>query len=338
MASMSLPLNAADYSRFEIFTGYSFLGADMSLSPGNNSYQQYYYDEAMFASIPFYHTLTNPSDMERYSGFDISGTYNINKWLGIDVGFQRQSGRQVISHAVQYLGYQNQGSKIMTISEVPVVLGDGGPIAPLKYESEYASESTTTAIGFGTADYTHDSILIGPRFSLRTKSRFTPYGHIQIGVSRIKSNDFQLKYSVNRDYREYDSSTNDLNSRVTNSSQGKLTGDHKNVGFVMSLGGGIDWKINKWMSLRLIQADYLMERYGRNYKYSDNYSADVSNYTYAIVSELVDYDTFGNPYYANYLKETKQTTVNNGTRKFSYSVPRQSMNHLKLSAGIVFRF
>jgi len=63
-------------------------------------------------------------------------------------------------------------------------------------------------------------LLFGPRYSVRTNSRFTPYFHALFGgVAPIGT-------------------------------------------FAMNFGGGVDYKVNKNISLRLIQADYVQFRNG----------------------------------------------------------------------------
>jgi hypothetical protein len=346
MVVLTLPLQAADVSKFEVYGGFSYLWADVNANPGVNSFQRYYFNESnlMFGdlinTVSLFHSLTNSPGNQPLPGFEISGTYNWKKWLGVEFGYQRHSGEQVIDQNIPYLDYENMGYFIITETATPVSATQGFPVLPTKTEFVIPANSTTSAAGFGTATLTRDTWLAGPKFSWRNKSKFTPFAHVQFGVSQFKRKDFKMKYSIDSEYHEYNvdsSGKNFLTQKQTFSLQGNLTGDFSNVGFAMSFGGGLDWQISKRLSVRLIQADYMPTRNGFNYKYTDGFTSDISDYAYEIVSILQGYSAEG-PIYADYNKETRERVIYTGTRAYGYSVPNQFLNNMKVSAGIVFHF
>ncbi|HVN78500.1 MAG TPA: hypothetical protein VMW38_05835 [Terriglobia bacterium] len=344
---LSLPLQAADFDKFEVYGGFSYLWNDVTANPGVGSFQPYYFNESnlFFGSLilflPLYHTLTNPSGFQGLHGFEVSGTYNFKKWLGVEVGYQRHSGEQVMDQNLQSLSYSNTGYFITTVTSVPVNPTQGGPVLPTTNEYDIPANSHTDATGFGTANLTRNTILIGPKFSWRSSSKFTPFAHVQFGVSQYKRNNLKMNYTVSSVYNEYSldaAGNSNLVEKQTWDLTGKLTkGEFSNLGFAMSVGGGVDWKITKRLSVRLIQADYMPTRHGFDYKYTDDFTSDISDYKYKIVQILQGISDQG-PVYADYVQETRQRVIYSGTRDFSYSVPHQFLHNIRLSAGVVFRF
>ena len=81
-----------------------------------------------------------------------------------------------------------------------------------------------------------------------------------------------------------------------------------------------------------------MTKNGFKYNYSDNYSSDITDSKYTVVSVFQGYNVYNQPIYADYNQVTTQEVIYSGTRSFSYSVPRQFLNNIKISAGIVFKF
>jgi hypothetical protein len=293
-----------------------------------------------------YHSLTTPSGFKGMPGFEISGAYNFKKWLGVEFGYQRHSGQQILNQTLQYLNYDNMGDFSTTITLKPVNPTQGGPQIPTTTTPfTLPANSHTEAVGFGTADLTRNTFLIGPKFTWRSNSRFTPFAHIQFGVSQYKRNNFKMNYSVNSEYSEFnvdDKGENFLVQKQIYVLKGALTkGEFSSLGFAMSVGGGVDWKMSKRLSIRLIQADYLPARHGFNYKYTDDFNSDISDTKYTTV-QIVTYGTGLcsdlNVTCADYVQETTDRVKYTGTRNFSYSVPHQFMHNIKLSAGIVFGF
>ena len=356
VAILSVPLQAEDFNKFEVYGGFSYLWNDVNANPGVNSFQQYYFNESnlyfgnIILFLPLYHSLTNPPRFQGLPGFEVSGTYNFNKWLGVEAGFQRHSGQQVLNQTLHYFDYNNTGLFSTTITQTPVDPNHGSPQLPTTNSYSNAANSTTDASGFGTADLSRNTFLVGPKFTLRSRSRFAPFAHIQFGVTQYKRNNFIMRYSINSLGEEYsvdDKGNKNLLEKVTYDLKGKLTdGKISNLGFAMSVGGGIDLNVNKRISIRLIQADYLPTRHRFNYKYRDDSTSDISDYTYTTVQVVqgpADPPGSGNCQNGNsqcydYTQETQNRVTYTGWRHFSYSVPSQFMNNLKLSAGIVIKF
>jgi len=78
------------------------------------------------------------------------------------------------------------------------------------------------------------SFLFGPRVSYRKHGTVTPFAHALFGATHIKV--------------------------TTNVAGAKLT--ESDTAFALALGGGIDVKLRPSVALRLIQADYLLTRFG----------------------------------------------------------------------------
>jgi hypothetical protein len=287
--------------------------------------------------LPLYHSLMNPSKFQHFPGFEVAGTYNLNKWLGIDVSYQHNSGKQIIDQTLQLFDYTNTGRFITTVSSTPTNVNQGFPITPNSSEFQNSANSKTKASGFGTGEVARNTFLVGPRLSYRKYDRITPFAHIQFGLSRFERKNFKMKYAFSSEYNEYDAAGTYLAARQTYDIAGTFEGNTKSTGFAMSFGGGLDLKINKRISLRLIQADYLATRNRFTYKYKDNFSSDISDYTYKIVSVFQNYSDSG-PVYADYNQETRQRVIYSGERNLQYSTPSQFMNNIKLTAGIVIRF
>jgi len=74
----------------------------------------------------------------------------------------------------------------------------------------------------------HDNVhnfLFGPTFSYRQSGSLVPFAHVLIGASRFSQE-----------------------------------GIGSDTGFAMAVGGGVDWKLRSNISLRVIQADYVLAR------------------------------------------------------------------------------
>jgi opacity protein-like surface antigen len=77
--------------------------------------------------------------------------------------------------------------------------------------------------------------LFGPRFSYRSRrlGRFTPYGEMLFGAATLRFSSSQLG----------------------------LTNVISNTSFATALGGGVDARINRRVTVRLFEADYLLTRF-----------------------------------------------------------------------------
>jgi opacity protein-like surface antigen len=93
--------------------------------------------------------------------------------------------------------------------------------------TQVASGLTTT-----TVDQDNYFYLFGPKFTFRGNERFTPFAHVLLGAV-----------------------TQDVNSQVVT---GVATTN--NTQFAMALGGGLDVSVTERISLRAIQADYVLTR------------------------------------------------------------------------------
>ena len=82
------------------------------------------------------------------------------------------------------------------------------------------------------------SILAGPRFSYREHEKVTPFAHALFGASRL-AGDATIRFGP----ATVDSSFSD-------------------IGFALAIGGGVDVRLSESVGLRLIQADYVMTRFG----------------------------------------------------------------------------
>jgi hypothetical protein len=82
------------------------------------------------------------------------------------------------------------------------------------------------------------TVLIGPRFSYRRHKQLTPFGHVLIGLSRMRE-------ESETEFGDFGSSSFSASSTA----------------FAAAIGGGLDVSINRRFALRLAQADYLITRF-----------------------------------------------------------------------------
>jgi len=83
------------------------------------------------------------------------------------------------------------------------------------------------------ADVNFFSFLFGPRFSYRRHARVTPFGHLLIGG---------------------------VSTTLGTGPPGAFVGGRAG-GFAMTLGGGVDAKVNERLAFRLIQGEYFLTRF-----------------------------------------------------------------------------
>jgi opacity protein-like surface antigen len=102
----------------------------------------------------------------------------------------------------------------------------------------------TDAFGVGVSDYNY---LFGPTVAYR-QPRFTPFAHALLGGSRV-SVDLGLL--------------------------GPLGASATDNAFALALGGGADWHLNERFSVRPVQLDYLMTRFGSDTQNNLRYSVGV---------------------------------------------------------------
>jgi hypothetical protein len=98
------------------------------------------------------------------------------------------------------------------------------------YSSPKINVGLSTPVPIDASNYLY---LFGPRFTYRRWERLTPFAEGLVGVA---------------------------NSRFTASSVG-LTNAVSSVAFAGAFGGGVDYTVNRWFAIRVIQADYVVTRF-----------------------------------------------------------------------------
>jgi hypothetical protein len=81
-------------------------------------------------------------------------------------------------------------------------------------------------------------ILGGPQFSYRKHERLTPFARALFGASRLSTKSTLNFAGITREISSAD------------------------IAFTAAIGGGLDLKLNETVSLRMIQADYVLTRFG----------------------------------------------------------------------------
>ncbi len=87
------------------------------------------------------------------------------------------------------------------------------------------------------------TFLFGPRIAFRNSSRVTPFFDLQFGADRLSA-----------------SCKNSSGTCVTLAG----TGTYSKTAFALTAGGGIDIAVNRKLSIRLVQAEYLYTRFGND--------------------------------------------------------------------------
>jgi opacity protein-like surface antigen len=95
--------------------------------------------------------------------------------------------------------------------------------------ADFGGYNNGNVLGTG-ASGTLSTYLFGPRVTYRHIRRITPFGQVLFGVGHANSSAFKTTNSDNA--------------------------------FAMSVGGGVDYKLFDHFSIRPVQADYLMTRFG----------------------------------------------------------------------------
>jgi opacity protein-like surface antigen len=90
----------------------------------------------------------------------------------------------------------------------------------------------------GSIKYSDFAILAGPRFSLRSNERITPFAHALVGLDRWK-----------------------ISGEGAIEGEGFAGESVVDNGFGIALGGGLDVNVNDTVAIRLIQADFYMTRH-----------------------------------------------------------------------------
>jgi hypothetical protein len=84
--------------------------------------------------------------------------------------------------------------------------------------------------------------LVGPRASFKTQSPIKPFAEVLIGLA---------------------------SGTIKGSGGGVTITGPRATGFAVALGGGLDWKVNRHFSVRPVQFDYLMTRFGNSNTFTD---------------------------------------------------------------------
>jgi opacity protein-like surface antigen len=104
--------------------------------------------------------------------------------------------------------------------------------ATAEFSAFFGTTQMATTTGMTTVDQDNYFYLFGPKFTFRGNERFTPFAHVLLGAV-----------------------TQDVGS-VT----GSTTSTANNTQFAMAIGGGLDISVTERISLRAIQADYVLTR------------------------------------------------------------------------------
>ena len=118
---------------------------------------------------------------------------------------------------------------------------------------------TKQNVGVINADNTTTFYMFGPRYSYRSKSRFTPYAQIVFGGA-TRSLSRQLDVLTGANIPVFPVATAQslfpgANTQITAQVSATQTA------FAMAVGGGLDWKIAKRISFRPIAVDYVLTRF-----------------------------------------------------------------------------
>jgi opacity protein-like surface antigen len=248
---LSFAAHGDDFSRFEIFGGYSMTRTS---TPVIDAYA------ARLSGVDLFNLSFSDNPHRQFSkGAKFGVAYNFHKHIGIvgELGWSRTPNA--------YLAQLSDQS-------VPCVSG-----LCMKNQS----------IGMGSGDHSNKSlsILAGPRFSMNVR-RMRPYAHVLIGWHRSSAGSHQdfsiLQQWDNGSGTAY--TTNHYQTNVTISPRAENS-------FAFAAGGGIDVNIQKGISLRLFEADVLNARDAAKSYSSvttlriDNNTSITSDYTRSLQSQ-----------------------------------------------------
>jgi hypothetical protein len=211
-------------------------------------------------------------------GFEASFTYNLNKWFGIKGDFST------------HFSTMNLDSKDSYDYSYP--------------DNYYNSGYTETNVRKGSAEMRQYTYLFGPEFSLRKYEKFRPFAHFLVGFQTVDVH----KLNVTEDYlREWRNSDGSLYSSDHWTYQ--TTGTVKGTSFAVALGGGVDIKVSKRISLRMPQVDYIIPT--------------LRNLTIDLKEKETDFNSDGSVYFTR-------------TDKYNYKVPTERFHNVRVSTGLVF--
>ena len=119
-----------------------------------------------------------------------------------------------------YAGSGSHGFDSSVVANINSWFGLGGSVSGQysRFDEDGISERITT-----------NAFLVGPKFSIRTHKRFTPFAQAMFGLARIHTE------------------TNEFGPIVA----------FNDRSFAMAIGGGLDVTVNRLVAIRAIQIDYL---------------------------------------------------------------------------------
>jgi opacity protein-like surface antigen len=228
---------AQDFPKYELFGGYSYMRSDLG---NTTSWMGSYYNSDSVPGVSNGH------------GFEVSFTYNLNKWFGIKGDFSTHFSTLDLNAAY---------------SDV-----DSYP------DSDYY-EYTHTSNREGSAEMRQYTYLFGPEFSLRKYEKFRPFAHFLVGFQTVDVH----KLNVTED-NLWETQYSDGDYYSNSHEKYNTTGTVKGTSFAMTFGGGVDIKLSKSISLRIPQVDYIIPTLQNltidvKDKYTDYNSDDTIYYT-----------------------------------------------------------
>jgi hypothetical protein len=129
--------------------------------------------------------------------------------------------------------------------------------ATADFSGHYASTTWTAPPPFpgatgGTYEFTNNpySFLFGPHFTYR-RSRYAPFGQALFGVTHSAPTETTLIPPL----------CPSGGSGPIQTCGGSVSGSSSSTDFTMALGGGLDIDLGHGVSVRPVQADYILERY-----------------------------------------------------------------------------
>ncbi|HSW40059.1 MAG TPA: hypothetical protein VLL97_11270 [Acidobacteriota bacterium] len=216
---------ADDHPEWEVFGGYSLMKADLDTGVDSFDFYDWYYGTG---DTNF--QIGSGTNTGFVQGFDVALVRNVNSWLGVKGSFSSHFG------AISLDDFDVSGYRYF--------YAGGGT----DYDRQFTNQFS------GKADYRRFTGLFGPEFSYRNNSRVRPFAHVLFGFSKVTADGLNLDAEHLRDYEDSGGEGSNYDYRYTGVITGKMSG---NTGFAMALGGGLDVKAGKHLSLRVIQLDYL---------------------------------------------------------------------------------
>jgi hypothetical protein len=309
---------AADFPKLEIFGGYSLLRSDLNPKDLGKLSGGGLFGNSFFGSV------------ENLNGFNASVSYNLNSWLGIKADFSGNFGKQYVnntSYDNEAYGEWSYGWNAATNAMTSTFYVD-------------ASIPKDTLRMSGNVSVRNYTLTFGPEFSFRKHEKIRPFAHALFGINKIRTKTLIANWQRTADYLipfmagcplddpfcADSESSPDLyyppNPAISpypvwmqqEYTDGNITiGPMSSTGFAMVLGGGVDVKINKRLSARVIEFSYVPTYHEFN----------------ANLGFTQKYYTFNNrklPVEANY------SEFLNG------KIPADRYNNIRLSFGLVVNF